>query len=109
KILLRYQHGLFLPEGGMSSLDKLAREQKADETFLALLARYDHEGRNISDKSSAHNYAPASFCKERDANGIRKQDFTCGMLRLCAAGKIPVERYGRPSRPMARLRLGAPQ
>jgi len=31
-IVLRYQNGLFLPEGGLSSLDKLAREQKAEET-----------------------------------------------------------------------------
>jgi RecA-family ATPase len=27
-IVLRYQHGLFLPEGGMSNLDKLAREKR---------------------------------------------------------------------------------
>src|SRR5262249_19005872 len=73
-IVLRYQRGLFLPEGGISNLDKLAREQKAEETFLALLARYDREGRNVSEKRSAHNYAPASFCKEQDANGIRKEE-----------------------------------
>ena len=40
-IVLRYQRGLFLPEAGVSSLDKAAREQKAEEVFLALLARYD--------------------------------------------------------------------
>ena len=49
-IALRYQRGLFLPEQGMSSLDKLAREQKAEETFLTLLARLGREGRNVSDK-----------------------------------------------------------
>jgi RecA-family ATPase len=62
-IVLRYQRGLFLPEGGMSSLDSLAREQKADETFLALLARYNREGRNVSDKPTSPTYAPATFCK----------------------------------------------
>ena len=49
-IVLRYRHGLFLPEQGMSSLDKLGREQKAEETFLTLLARLGREGRNVSDK-----------------------------------------------------------
>jgi RecA-family ATPase len=105
-IVLRYQRGLFLPERGMSSLDKLAREQKAEEIFLALLARYERQGRNLSDKTTANNSAPACFCKEEEANGIRKDDLAAAMLRLFAANKIHVENYGRPSRPMARLRLG---
>ena len=29
-IVLRYQRGLFLPEGGITSLDKVAREQNCD-------------------------------------------------------------------------------
>jgi RecA-family ATPase len=107
-IMLRYQRGLFLPEGGVSSLDKLAREQKAEETFLALLSRYEREGRNVSHKSTAPNYAPASYCEEKEANGLRKEDFAAAMRRLFTADKIHVENYGRPSRPMARLRPGPP-
>jgi RecA-family ATPase len=105
-IVLRYQRGLFLPEAGLSSLDKLAREQKAEETFLALLARHERDGRNASDKQTSPTYAPALFCKERDANGIRKEDFAAAMRRLFEGGKIHVENYGRPSRPASRLRLG---
>jgi RecA-family ATPase len=105
-IVLRYQRGLFLPEAGLSSLDKLAREQKAEETFLALLARYDREGRNASDKPTSPTYAPTLFCKERDANGVRKEDLAAAMRRLFEGGKIHVENYGRPSRPASRLRLG---
>src|SRR5262245_4333362 len=52
-IVLRYRNGLFLPEGGLCSLDKLAREQKAEEIFLALLARFNAEGRNVSDKPTS--------------------------------------------------------
>jgi hypothetical protein len=48
--VLHYQRGLFLPEHGVSSLEKLAREQSADEAFLALLRRFEREGRNVSDK-----------------------------------------------------------
>jgi RecA-family ATPase len=106
-IVLRYQRGLFLPEGGISSLDKLAREQKAEETFLALLARYEGEGRNVSDREAANNFAPHYFRKEKEAKGFRKEDLDAAMRRLFAASKIHVEDYGRPSRPASRLRLGS--
>ena len=105
-IALRYQHGLFLPEQGMSSLDKLAREQKAEETFLSLLARLGREGRNVSDKSNSPGYAPTTFAREKEAKGIRKDDLAAAMRRLFAANKIHVEQYGRPARPAARLALG---
>jgi RecA-family ATPase len=38
-IILRYQHGLFLPEVGISNLDQVARKAKAEEVFLNLLRR----------------------------------------------------------------------
>jgi RecA-family ATPase len=105
-VTLRYQNGLFLPEAGASSLDKLAREHQAEEAFLALLARYEQEGRNVSDKPSSPTYAPSAFRKERDAKGFRKDDLDAAMRRLFEAGKIHVEAYGRPSRPYSRIKLG---
>jgi RecA-family ATPase len=105
-MVLRYQRGLFLPEQGMSSLDKLAREQKAEEVFLALLVRFGNEGRNVSDKASSPTFAPTLFAKEREAKGCRRSDIADAMRRLFAAQKIHVEQYGRPSRPYARLALG---
>jgi RecA-family ATPase len=105
-VVVQYQNGLFLPQKGQSSLDKLAREQKADETFLTLLARYDAAGRDVNHKPTSATYAPAAFCKERDANGFRKEDLAAAMLRLFETRKIHVENYGRPSRPNFRIRLG---
>jgi RecA-family ATPase len=105
-IVLRYQGGLFLPEGGISSLDKLARQQQADDAFVALLSRYEREGRNVSDKSSAPTYAPKLFAREPSASGCRKADFEGAMLRLFEANRIHVENYGRPSRPYSRIALG---
>lgn len=104
-IVLRYQRGLFLPEGGISNLDKVAKEQRADETFVALLARYTRESRNVSDKPTSHNYAPTNFCKESEAKGLRKSDLEAAMRRLFATSKIRVETYGKPSRPYSRLIL----
>ena len=107
-IVLRYQRGLFLPESGLSNLDQAAKQQKADEVFLTLLARYEREGRNVSHKKSANNFAPAEFCQQPEAKGLRMEDLRGAMTRLFAGGKIHVANYGRPSRPMERIEKGAP-
>jgi RecA-family ATPase len=104
-IVLRYQHGLFLPEGGISNLDKLAREAKADGLFLDLLRRLARQERNVSATPTAPNYAPKAFADEADAKklNLRKAAFKAAMLRLFNADKIYIEPYGRPSRPSSRL------
>jgi RecA-family ATPase len=104
-IVLRYQRGLFLPEADISNLDKLANDAKTEEMFLDLLRRFAGHGRNVSDKSTANNYAPTVFAQEQDARklNIRKSDFKAAMSRLFNAGKIYVETYGRPSRQSSRL------
>lgn len=106
-VVLRYRNGLFLPEVGTSSLDKVMRKAKADEIFLDLLKRLTGEGRNVGDKPNSPSYAPATFVKEAEAKQIqlRKPDFEAAMRRLFASGKIFVESYGRPSRPYSRLAL----
>jgi RecA-family ATPase len=108
-IVLRYQRGLFLPVAGTSPLDKLAAEQRADELFMTLLAQFEQQGRNVSDKPTANAYAPAVFTKEAVAKtqSIRKSDLEAAMRRLFAASKIHVANYGRPSRPASKIAAGA--
>ena len=43
-IVLRYQRGLFLPERGMTSLDKLARERKWMKFSSTALVRSSNKG-----------------------------------------------------------------
>jgi RecA-family ATPase len=107
-IMLRYQHGLFLPLPGVTSLDKVAREAKADGVFLDLLRRFGCENRNASDKGGV-GYAPGIFAKEDEAKraGLGKRELEAAMRRLFAAGKIWNESYGRPSRPNHRLAIKA--
>jgi hypothetical protein len=70
-ITLRYQRGLFLPEPGAGSLEKMAQDQKDDEPFLIMHAHLEKQGRHVSDKSAANNYAPMVFSKDPRANGVR--------------------------------------
>jgi hypothetical protein len=99
------EQGLFLPEGGISNLDKPASAAKADELFLDLLRRFAGQGRNVSEKPTAPNYAPTAFADEADAKklNLRKTDFKAAMVRLFNADKVYIETYGRPSRPSSRL------
>jgi RecA-family ATPase len=94
-VVVRYQHRLFLPVPGISSLEKVAQEQEDDERFLAALDQAEQQGRTVSDKVNANNYAPASFAKP---TGIPKARLVEAMERLFAAGKIHMIDYGKPSK-----------
>ena len=106
-IILRYRNGLFLPEPGISGLDKVAREAKAEEMFLNLLKRFASEGRSLSHNPSSRTCAPTVFAAETEAkkHQLRKADFEAAMNRLFEAKKIYVEHYGRPSRPYSRIAI----
>jgi RecA-family ATPase len=99
-IILRYQRGLFLPEGGISSLDKASRKAKAEEVFLTLLGRFTREGRNVSHKKQANNSAPTVFVAEQEAkkHRIKKAELEQAMRDLFTAEKVYVETYGKGSR-----------
>jgi RecA-family ATPase len=106
-LVLRYQRGLFLPEAGVSDLDKLAREAKVDEMFLTLLKQFTAQGRNVSHLESAHTYAPRAFAKEADAKkgGVRQVEMENALRRLFDANKVHVETYGKPSRLFSKLAI----
>jgi RecA-family ATPase len=104
-ISLRYQRGLFLPEQGISGLDKLARKARAEEVFLDLLQRLAGQNRNVCDKQTAPNYAPTALTKEEEVKRYRftKQELKQAMLDLFRAGKITNQDYGRRSPPSSRI------
>lgn len=63
-VLLRYQHGMFLPVPGVLAPDKLKQMEIAQEVFLILLDRFNQSNRTVSDKSGA-NYAPAGLSRRK--------------------------------------------
>jgi RecA-family ATPase len=101
-ITVRWKDGVFVPVAPMGTLDKLAAERAAEDLFLKLLDRFQDQGRNVSDKPAANNYAPKMFATDPDGKGRRK-DLASAMARLFTARKIKVETYGRPSRLFTRL------
>jgi RecA-family ATPase len=104
-VVLRYQAGLFLPEAGVSNLDRAARTATAEDVFIDLLRRFSHQGRNVSDKPTAPNFAPSAFAKEDEAKKYRlnRSELEQVMRRLFRADKIGINTYGRPSRPSYNL------
>jgi RecA-family ATPase len=104
-IVLRYQRGLFVPEGGMSSFDRIVREAKVDEVFVTLLRRFTDQNRNVSLKISANSYAPREFVTNDLAkqHSIKTAEMAQSMERLLTAGKIINETYGKPAKPYQRL------
>jgi RecA-family ATPase len=108
-IVVRYQGGLFLPVPGVTSLDKAAREAKADDLFLTLLTRIRSRGETLSPKSVAHMYAPKIIAREPEAGtaGLKKKDFEDAMKRLFDAKRIHLESYGPPCSDTKEIAPGA--
>jgi RecA-family ATPase len=104
-MILRYQRGLFLPEAGVSDLDRAGRTAKAEDVFMGLLRRFSGEGRNVSDKPNASNYAPTAFVAEDEAKKYRlkKPELEQALRSLFRIGRIEIETYGKPSRPFTRI------
>ena len=101
-ITVCWKDGVFVPVAAMGTFEKAAAERSAEDLFLKLLDRFRDQGRNLSDKPTANNYAPKMFATDPDGKG-RRRNLTDAMNRLFAAGRIKMETYGRPSRPFNRM------
>jgi hypothetical protein len=95
---------VFVVERGIGGLDKLAADQKAEDTFLTLLGRFTRQGQRVSDKRGT-TFAPAAFAEHSDAFGLTKHELSKAMQRLLDAGKIRVEEDGPPSHRRSKLVL----
>jgi RecA-family ATPase len=104
-IQIRWENGVFVPESGPASLEKIARDRDDEHRFLDLLAKYDDQGRKMSHKIAAKDYAPRVFGGEK--NGISVKRFEQAMERLFEAKKIHVRSYGPKSKGWSCLAPGA--
>jgi hypothetical protein len=77
----------------------MSAENRADQVFLALLARFSAEGRLVSPLPNAPTYGPSYFAKHGDAQGVTKRGLQAAMDRLFASGKIRIAKSaGSPSK-----------
>ena len=104
-ITLKWSNGLFLPVAGSSDADRMARQDRADSLFLAVLVRLEGQKRWVSNKKRAENYAPAVFAAEAEmrAEKVQKEELEEAMRRLFRTEEIILMPYGRPSRPNERI------
>lgn len=95
---VEFKNGLFVPVNIPGGLDKLAADAKINETFTALLKRFNAQGRNASDTKGT-SYAPALFAKEPEGQAFHPKELEAGMVRLFKAGKIQRVNNGCKSKP----------
>ena len=109
RVILRYQNGLFLPEAGISNLDKLVREARVEEIFIAGLGRVIQQGRDAIVGENSPEFGPTLIAElpEAKKERVRKKDLVDAMNRLLAANKIHIGKTdGPPSRAKKCLRVG---
>jgi RecA-family ATPase len=104
-IVLRYQNGLFLPEGGLSSLDKVARQVEAENTFLEFVKRMTEQNQDLGPNRTASNYGPVVIA--RQVKGFRKAEFETAMQRLIDTNRIHIRLEGPPTKQRKYLTPGA--
>ncbi|MGY4409122.1 RecA-family ATPase [Bradyrhizobium sp. LB7.1] len=102
KILLRWERGVFVPEGSQAPLSRLAAEASVDDLFLRLLDKFTAQGRDVRETTGS-GYAPAAFEADPEAKAerVRTRAFAASMSRLFAAGHI-ITVQGRRSKHIER-------
>lgn len=97
QIVVRYAKGMFIREE-TSNLNARDAAHQAECVFLELLAKFKSQGRNLSPTPCAPTYAPTTFAKDDQGNGITKRAFEQAMSRLFTAGRIVIAENGPPSK-----------
>jgi RecA-family ATPase len=88
---IKWQNGVFVPlhaqtTGIIASIEK----RNAEAVFLELLDKVTAEGRFVSERSRASNFAPRIFALRPDRQRFRDADFKHAMERLFSDKKIKV-------------------
>jgi RecA-family ATPase len=102
KIRLRWERGVFVPEGTASAPERAAAEAPIDEAFLRCLDTKRKQGINVF-AYKGRGYAPALFEGMAEAAGYKSPTLAKAQERLLVAGRIKNEPFGPPSRESRRL------
>ncbi len=97
EIKVQYRNGVFVPSVAGDGIVGAIGRANCAAVFLQILAKREAQGRPVSNKSRAGNFAPKEFAKHPDRQGFDKRDFERAMTTLFNDGRIAVENYGRAS------------
>jgi hypothetical protein len=95
-----YQRGLFLPEGGVSSLDKLARQVEAENILFEFVKRMAEQNQDLGPNRTASNYGPAVIARQ-------PKEFRKPEQRLIDTNRIHIRLEGPPTKQRKDLTPGA--
>jgi RecA-family ATPase len=107
KVRLRWERGVFVPEGTASAPQQAAAQNKVDRLFIQLLEERNAQGRWVTPNKAA-GYAPKELAAMTGAEGTTPEAFAKAMERLLKAEQIIVETFGPPSKQRQRLIVVAP-
>jgi len=99
---LRWQRGLFVPEGSASTLARLAAEAAVEQAYLDCLDAAAAQGRRVGPYRS-NNFAPTIFAQMPQGAGYKAKVLLAAQERLFAAGRIATEAFGPPSKRRERI------
>jgi RecA-family ATPase len=98
KVRLKWERGVFVPEGTASTPERAAVEGAIDAAFLRCLRVKTSQGIAVSPSPRSDAYAPKVFEPMREAEGHKARAFQLAMERLLSAKRITVVQDGPPSR-----------
>jgi RecA-family ATPase len=97
KITLRWERGVFVPDGQGSAIERAVAESEIDHLYLKLLDTVAAQRRRVS-PTTCSTYAPAVFEAMPAAEGCKSRAFAAAQERLFARGAITLEETGPPSK-----------
>jgi RecA-family ATPase len=90
-IVLRYQRGLFLPEHGLSTIERAARDAEAEQRLIGIGKKLAARGQELSPMQQSHSYAPTVIAKDADARGFKKAELVAAFERLLDQRRLEIE------------------
>jgi RecA-family ATPase len=101
-VRLRWQRGVFVPEGGPGGIERIAVEAAIDDAYLDCLDAIHGRGQQVG-PYTGRAYAPAIFEKMTQSKGYRAKALATAQERLFSSERIKVVKIGPPSKALDRI------
>ena len=102
KVKVRWERGVFVPDGAFASRDRASEEMRIDAAFMKCL-EVSLANHNSVSPHKGKSYAPSRFENMPEAAGINSTAFASAMGRLQRTGKIVIKSEGPPTKRVDRI------